>query len=103
MTRERRRSGRTTSRSTHQPGKSWLRIKNPYPPIAQFSEDELEAIHLTSLNLLRDKGIKVLSAEARNYYRKAGARTSEDTLMVQFDSDMLLETIRHAPSAFTMH
>ena len=103
MTRERRRSDRTASRSTHQSSKSWLRIKNPYPPIAQFSEDELEAIHLTSLNLLRDKGIKVLSAEARNYYRKAGAQTSEDTLMVQFDSDMLLETIRHAPSAFTMH
>ena len=77
MTRERRRSGRTTSRSTHQPGKSWLRIKNPYPPIAQFSEDELEAIHLTSLNLLRDKGIKVLSAEARNYYRKAGRKLAK--------------------------
>ena len=90
MTRERRRSDRTASRSTHQPSKSWLRIKNPYPPIAQFSEDELEAIHLTSLNLLRDKGIKVLSAEARDYYRKAGAQASEDTLMVQFLSLRLI-------------
>ncbi|MGE4660142.1 MAG: trimethylamine methyltransferase family protein, partial [Arenicellales bacterium] len=103
MARNRRSSRRGEARPSIQPGDSWLRIKNPYPPIAQFSEDELEAIHLTSLNLLRDKGIKVLSAEARDRYREAGADVSEDTLMVQFDPDMLLQTVGQAPQRFTMY
>jgi trimethylamine---corrinoid protein Co-methyltransferase len=103
MTRDRRRPRRSESRPSIQPGEAWRRIKNPYPPIAQFNEDELEAIHLTSLNLLRDKGIKVLSAEARERYREAGAGVNDDTLMVQFDPDMLLQTVEQAPASFTMH
>jgi len=103
MTRDRRRPRRSESRPSIQPSEAWRRIKNPYPPIAQFNEDELEAIHLTSLNLLRDKGIKVLSAEAREHYRQAGANVSEDTLMVQFDPDMLLQTVEQAPANFTMY
>jgi len=103
MTREHRRSRRGEARPVIQPGEAWLRIKNPYPPIAQFSDDELEAIHLTSLNLLRDKGIKVLSAEAREHYREAGTEVNEDTLMVRFDSDMLLQTVGQAPPSFTMY
>ncbi|HCX87017.1 MAG TPA: methyltransferase [Gammaproteobacteria bacterium] len=103
MARERRRSRRGESRPSLQPGKAWLRIKNPYPPIAQFSDDEIEAIHLTSLNLLRDKGIKVLSTEARERYREAGAQVNEETLMVRFDPDMLLQTVGQAPPGFTMH
>ena len=103
MARNRKRPRRSESRPALQPGDSWLRIKNPYPPIAQFSEDEIETIHLASLNLLRDKGIKVLSEEARGHYRDAGFDVSEDTLMVRFDPDLLLQTVMPAPPTFTMH
>ena len=46
MARNRKRPRRSESRPAPQPGDSWLRIKNPYPPIAQFSEDEIEARRL---------------------------------------------------------
>ena len=103
MSRQRKRSRRDNKARPAPQSQSWLRLKNPYPPIEQFSEDQLEAIHQTSLALLRDKGIKVLSLEARQIYATAGARVDDDTLMVRFDPDWLLETIKQAPRSFTMH
>ena len=40
---------------------AWRSWVNPYPPIEQFSADEIEAIHLASLRVLSKTGIKVLS------------------------------------------
>jgi trimethylamine--corrinoid protein Co-methyltransferase len=99
-----RRSDNRRSRIRHAAtAPHWLRIKNPYPPIAQFTEDEIEAIHVTSLELLRDKGIRVLSAEARALYAAAGAEVDQDTLMVRFDPGMLLDAVAQAPASFVMH
>ena len=98
------RSRRSNASEPHRTKPPWQHLKNPYPPIAQFSEDHIEAIHQTSLTLLRDKGIKVLSAEARKLYAQAGAPVVDDeTLMVRFDPDMVLETVSQAPQSFTMH
>jgi trimethylamine--corrinoid protein Co-methyltransferase len=103
MAQQRRRSRRDDRSRPAPQAQSWLRLKNPYPPIAQFSDDHIEAIHQTSLTLLRDKGIKVLSAEARQLYASAGAKVDGDTLMVRFDPDMVLETVDQSPKTFTMH
>ena len=102
MAQQRRRSRRDDRSRPAPQAESWLRLKNPYPPIAQFSDDHIEAIHQTSLTLLRDKGIKVLSAEARQLYATAGAKVDIDTFMVRFDPDMVLETIGQSPATFTM-
>ena len=100
MAQQRRRSRRDDKSRSAPQAPSWLRLKNPYPPIAQFSEDEIEAIHQTSLTLLQHKGIKVLSAEARQLYASAGAKVDGDTLMVRFDPDMVLETVDQSPKTF---
>ena len=42
------------------PASPYLRLHNPYPPIAQLSNDQVEAIHQTSLELLEETGMRVL-------------------------------------------
>lgn len=95
--------GRRNKERTAPAAPRWLRIKNPYPPIAQFSEDQIEAIHQASLSLLRDKGMRVLSKEARRLYASAGASVDDDTQMVRFDPDMVLDLVAKSPAQFSMH
>jgi trimethylamine---corrinoid protein Co-methyltransferase len=74
---------------------SWRHWKNPYAPIEQFSADQIEAIHMASLKVLRDTGVKVLSPEARAIYAGAGMTIRDDDVIC-FDSDLLLELIARA-------
>ncbi len=76
-------------------------IRNPYRPIEVFSEDQIEAIHQTSLQMLSEIGIKVLWDEARALYKSAGADV--DGEQVRFDPSMIEELVAKAPSQFTLH
>jgi trimethylamine---corrinoid protein Co-methyltransferase len=71
------------------------------PPARIVSDDQLEAIHVASLRILRDLGMDVLDPDARALYAKAGAKVTEQR--VQFDPDMVNELITTAPAEFTMH
>ena len=75
---------------------AWLRWRNPYRPVELFSEDQIEAIHSASTEVLAETGIRVLSAEARRILAGAGATVSDDSL-VRFDPDQLMELIARAP------
>ena len=98
------RRGRTAKRASaavkqfDQARRKWVR---PYPPIEQFSADEIEAIHEASLKVLRDIGIKVLNDEARALYVSAGM-TEEDGEIIRFDPDALMEIIAQAPLEVTL-
>ena len=81
---------------------AWRHWKNPYPPVEQFSADQIEAIHQASLKVLSDTGIKVLSKEARELYRQAGM-TLIDNDVVLFDPDLVMELIKLAPEKVTLH
>ena len=50
----------------------WRQWINPYRPVEQFSEDEIEAIHQASLDILRDTGVRVLNDEAQIGRRRVG-------------------------------
>ena len=71
-------------------------LRNPYSPIEQFSADEIEAIHETSLQILEEIGIKVLNEEARAIYAQAGFDLSDDGT-VRFDRTGVLEAVEKAP------
>ena len=49
---------------THVPQLPWSEVTNPYAPLEVLSEDQLEAIHLTSLRILEELGMEVMSAPA---------------------------------------
>ena len=78
-------------------------LKIPFKPTEIVSADELESIHNASLKVLREIGVDVLHEGARKIMKDHGADVREGTERVRFDSDMVLELVRHAPPEFTIH
>jgi len=70
-------------------------------PTRVVSDDELEAIHEASLTVLRETGIDFLHDDARRMLAEAGADVDGDR--VRFDPELITETIKTAPSTFTLH
>lgn len=97
------RSGRAATRIAAASGHfdpAWRNWVNPYAPVEQFSADEIEAIHLASLRVLSETGMRVLNEEARTLYAHAGNRVADD--VVFFDPDLVLELIARAPPTITL-
>ncbi len=74
-----------------------------YPPTEVVSADELQSIHEASLQILEEIGMDFLDEEARDLLAGAGARVENGTERVRFEHEMVEETIRTAPSSFTLH
>jgi trimethylamine--corrinoid protein Co-methyltransferase len=70
------------------------------PPVKVISDDQVAAIHHAALRVLAEQGMRVLSAEARALFAKAGARIDGDT--VRFDPDMLTACLATVPASFTL-
>lgn len=81
----------------------WRQPRVPFPPMQLLSEDEIEAIHNASLTVLEEIGMDFLLPEARALLKEAGADVDADSERVRFDRSMIEETIRTAPSEFTLH
>ena len=75
---------------------AWRTWVNPYQPVEQFSADQIEAIHLASLRVLSETGVKVLNDEARALYARAGMAVDGEGV-VRFDPDALMDLIALAP------
>lgn len=76
--------------------------RRAFEPTRAVSDDELEAIHLASLAVLRDVGIDVLDADARRLLLDAGA-DGDGTDRVRFDPELVEHHVASAPSEFTLH
>ena len=104
----RRGGGRSAKRAKRATGAekafdaAWRQWRNPYPPIEQFSADEIEAIHRTSLKALATIGVRILCEESRRLYAGAGMAIADEDV-VRFDPDGLEELIAKAPSEVLMH
>src|SRR6202043_2826722 len=51
----------------------WTEVTNPYSPMELLSADQLEAIHLTSLRILEELGMEVMSQRALAVLEAGGA------------------------------
>ena len=80
----------------------WRKVVNPYPPLDILSSDQVEDIHLASLRLLRDSGIKFLGSDARLILKKAGASVDEAERIVRFDPELVEELIAMTSGSFTI-
>jgi trimethylamine--corrinoid protein Co-methyltransferase len=96
----RRRKRRTAGVPT-KPSLPWRTIRNSLSPIEPLSTDEIESIHLASLRVLAELGMKVTDEEARRIYREGGARIDDDEEMVYLDPEMVEEVIKTVPREFT--
>ena len=98
--REDRKAARTGSSQVSQ--LAFGPLINSYPPLAPLTEEQREAIHQASLDLLRDGGIEVMSEPVRRAFEKEGAKVLEDRDVVLTDPDMIVELVSRAPSTFTL-
>ena len=78
-------------------------LRNPLRPVELISADQVEAIHHASLRVLRDIGLKVDSAVARQLLGDIGANVDADSHIVRFDPSLIEEMITGIPSEFTIH
>ena len=72
-----------------------------FEPTRIISDDQLESIHLASLEVLETIGIDVMHEEARDYFSAAGA--SVDGERVRIPAEVIEKAIASVPSAFTFH
>ncbi len=81
-------------------------FKQPHlmmPPAHYVSADAVEAIHTTSLTILKEIGVDFIHPEAREILIKAGADVDPDSDRVRFDPDMIMGAMATAPATFTLH
>ncbi|MEA3241190.1 MAG: trimethylamine methyltransferase family protein [Pseudomonadota bacterium] len=70
-----------------------------YKPL---SDGDVEKIHQTSLKIFSEVGIQVKFAEARELFKKAGATVDEETKIVKFSPELVMELIKPAPSVVNL-
>ena len=100
----RRRAGRSSGAIRVAPATTkYRKLTHRFPATPVVSEDELEAIHNTSLSILEEMGMDFMHVGAREILKKAGADVREGSERVRFDRNLILESIRTCPSEFTLH
>lgn len=98
----RRRSARSP-RSTGLSQRPFAELRNPLRPVEMISADQVEVIHHTSLQVLRDIGLVVNSGVARGLLCAVGADVDEETQTVRFDPALVEDLLIGIPSEFTIH
>lgn len=68
-----------------------------------FSEAELYAIHLATLQVLQKTGIKVQSDEALEIFHSGGASVDQKSRIVKLPPYVVEDCIRSAPSKIVLH
>ncbi|MEQ8665602.1 MAG: trimethylamine methyltransferase family protein [Rhodospirillales bacterium] len=77
-------------------------VENPYAMMKVISDDQVEIIHEASLRILEELGIELMSDRALDAFAAAGAEVDRSSRMVKVDRALVEETIRSAPSLFTL-
>lgn len=97
-----RRRGRAKSQATPKTRDvNYRQLRNPFPVMSVFSDDEAASMHQSALSILEDLGMKVLLPEARKIYAAGGARV--DGEMVFIGRDMVEAALKTAPKSIHCH
>ena len=100
----RRRPGRAERAARPAPSTARYRqLQHRLTPTQVVSDDELEAIHLTSLQILEEMGMDFMHEGAREILRQAGAEVRAGSERVRFPRELILQAIKTCPSEFTLH
>ncbi len=82
---------------------NYRQLRNPFPQMEVFPEDQIADMHETALRVLQELGVKVLLPEARRIFATAGARVDEDTQMVFIGRDLVEAAVASAPKSIACH
>ena len=81
----------------------WHQPRRHFAPTELATEEQIEAIHQTSLQILSEIGMDFLDPEARRMLAEAGAAVDPESERVRFEPAWIEEKISTAPSEFTLH
>src|SRR5258707_4600114 len=100
MDRNRRRQGGRGRRveGTQVPQLPWTEVRNPFAPMELLSADQLEAIHLTSLRILENLGMEVMSPRALAVLEAGGAADVLVTRIMLPYPGLVETALRNAPA-----
>lgn len=104
--RRKRRGGRDRTQSAadaQQASPKPKQVRNSYTPVRAVSDDELEAIHNASMDVLEEIGIDFLHEDAKALLKDAGADIDPNSDRVVFDRQLVESVIGKAPEQFTLH
>lgn len=82
--------------------KPWRQLINPFTPLRLISDDEVESLHLASLDILERIGIRCQVNEARDIFAGAGARVDETDGRVRVGRDIVEAALATAPAELTL-
>ncbi|MCP5368154.1 MAG: trimethylamine methyltransferase family protein [Hyphomicrobiales bacterium] len=80
----------------------WRSVVNPYAPLEVVSADQVEAIHDTSMRVLEELGIEVMSPRTVEMLAAAGAEVDRATGLVRLDRGLVAERLATVPPVFTL-
>jgi trimethylamine--corrinoid protein Co-methyltransferase len=80
----------------------WQSVKNPYPPMQLLDEERTEQLHKTSMRILSELGIRVMSEKVMDLFAKAGAIVDRTERTIRIDESIVTEALRNVPSSFTL-
>ena len=78
-------------------------VHNPFRPLEIASEDQIEALHHASLDILRDVGMKITDRRALDLLRKSGVDVDSDNEVARFDPALIEEMLVDVPQEFKVH
>jgi trimethylamine--corrinoid protein Co-methyltransferase len=81
---------------------AYRRLQNPFEPLRVFSDDQVEAIHDAALETLRDTGMRVLHAGARQRFAAAGADVDASRMMVRLERGLVEGALAAVPRQVTL-
>lgn len=102
MSRPTRRRRRRATGASRVPRLAWRTVRNHLRPIEVLSDDQVEAIHQASLQVLAELGLRITDLEARAVLREAGAEVDEASEEVRFPPGMIEEHMARVPAQFTI-
>ncbi|MDE3176034.1 MAG: trimethylamine methyltransferase family protein [Pseudomonadota bacterium] len=79
----------------------WRNVRNPYPPMEMPSPDQMQDLHDISIRILNKLGIKVLRANVRALFARAGAKIDEEGI-VRIDEGLVSEALKTVPQRFCL-
>ncbi|WP_372572337.1 trimethylamine methyltransferase family protein [Ruegeria jejuensis] len=102
---ERRKGGRrgVSARAGKQIAQlGWSQSRSPYAPLNVANEEQMQAIHDTSMRILSEAGIRVMSIQVMDLFEAAGAIVDRDTMTIRIDETLVNEALKTVPTHFDM-
>ena len=80
----------------------WCSVENPYANINLANEEEIEAIHRTSMRILSELGIRVMGNRIMELFEATGAIVDRAQKTIRLDESIVDAALKTTPSNFTL-